>query len=560
MRIILLTAYLAISGAIWAQPSENSLQLNYLQDHVNYLASDELEGRATATEGEALAYRYIAGKFKAIGLEPKGDAETPYLHAFTYVAGKKTGQNNSLRVNKEPLQLNIDYLPMLYSSNGKAAGNLVNAGRGLVNEKDSVNDYKDLSDLEGKIFLIDGSFPDGLSPHSETALKFDTRARIDLAVEKGAAGILFYNSDTSAKAPTLDFRQKISPSTIPVVYLTRSGLEKIRDGKAARIQLETELLKIEATGHNVIGYLDHQAEHTIIIGAHYDHLGYGDEHNSLHRGETREIHNGADDNASGTALIIELARYFKMKQQPQNNYLFIAFSGEELGLFGSNAFVDQPTIDLKTVNYMINYDMVGRLDTAKKTIAINGIGTSPEFIDFWESYQYGKLTFKTSESGVGPSDHTSFYLKDIPVLHFFTGTHGDYHKPSDDVDKVNFEGINTVGNITIALIDSLNKKGKIPFTKTKDQDNNNAPRFTVTLGVVPDYLFSGEGMRIDGVSEGKPAKKAGMKAGDVVIQMGEQKVVDMMSYMKGLSLFEKGDETIVKVMRDKKVKEFKVVF
>jgi S1-C subfamily serine protease len=170
------------------------------------------------------------------------------------------------------------------------------------------------------------------------------------------------------------------------------------------------------------------------------------------------------------------------------------------------------------------------------------------------------IKIKTSESGIGPSDHTSFYLKDIPVLHFFTGTHADYHKPSDDADKVNYSGEASIVKYILALVDGLNSRDKLAFSKTKDEKNEDTPRFKVTLGVVPDYAFDGEGMRIDGISEGKAAAHAGLKAGDVVIQLGDNKVLDMMSYMKALSKFTKGSETIVKVKRDKEILDYKVLF
>lgn len=312
-------------------------------------------------------------------------------------------------------------------------------------------------------------------------------------------------------------------------------------------------------GMNVVGFLDHQKEQTIVIGAHFDHLGEGGE-GSLYAGKEPQIHNGADDNASGVALLLALAE--EMVDDPEdfqaNNYLFIAFSGEEKGLWGSNYFCKNPTIDLSTVNFMLNFDMVGRLDL-DKGLAINGVGTSP----FWEKAipeaNEDSIKLITSESGVGPSDHTSFYLQDIPVLHFFTGQHEDYHKPSDDADKVNIEGIAMIQELISDLVELSPEQKKIEFTKTKDESES-TPRFKVTLGVMPDYMFQGEGMKIDGVTEGRPAHKAGFQKGDVVIQMGEHKVDGMMAYMKALSKFKSGDKTVVKVKRGEEVVEAEVVF
>ncbi len=309
-------------------------------------------------------------------------------------------------------------------------------------------------------------------------------------------------------------------------------------------------------GRNVSGYIDHGAQNTVIIGAHYDHLGYG-HHGSLHAGEPA-IHNGADDNASGIAVMLQLAE--KLRSGPRsNNYLFIAFSGEERGLWGSNFFTKEPTIRLENVNYMINMDMVGRLNS-DNALAINGTGTSPVWKESLEKLNDGRFNLFLSESGVGPSDHTSFYLKDIPVLHFFTGQHEDYHKPSDDVEKVNFEGMEKIGSYILALISDLDDNGELAFSKTKEEDQGQKVSFNVTLGVVPDYLFDGKGMRISGVKEGRSAANAGMMEGDIVIKMGKIDVTDMQSYMQGLSSFKKGDKTTVVIKRAEKTLKKKVEF
>ncbi|OBX21557.1 MULTISPECIES: M28 family peptidase [Bizionia] len=308
------------------------------------------------------------------------------------------------------------------------------------------------------------------------------------------------------------------------------------------------------TGTNVLGYIDNKAENTIIIGAHYDHLGYGAQ-GSLHKGE-KAIHNGADDNASGVAVMLDLAGKLK-GINTANNYLFMAFSGEEMGLLGSNYFAKNPTIDSKAVSYMINMDMVGRLKQ-DSTLAVYGTGTSPIFKQVLKSHN-DKFKLIENESGVGPSDHTSFYLIDIPVLHFFTGQHEDYHKPGDDSEKLNYEGMETISNYIFDVITDLDDNGKLAFQKTKNESEE-TPRFKVGLGVVPDYLYDGEGMRIDGVSEDKPAQKAGLLKGDVVIKLGDSTVTNMMSYMRALSVFDTGDSTKVTVKRDGKPLEVDLNF
>ncbi|PQV49556.1 PDZ domain-containing protein [Jejuia pallidilutea] len=339
---------------------------------------------------------------------------------------------------------------------------------------------------------------------------------------------------TSGYFQTFSFKPKTNPHQT-VTYTVKDGDSTI-------------------TGTNVLAYLNNNAENTIVIGAHYDHLGYGAE-GSLHRGE-KAIHNGADDNASGVAVMLNLAEKLKGKNT-NNNYLFMAFSGEEMGLLGSNYFVKNPTIDTKKVNYMINMDMVGRLK-ADSTLAVYGVGTSPILKQTLKAHNNSfKLIVK--ESGIGPSDHTSFYNADIPVLHFFTGQHEDYHKPSDDFDKLNYQGMQTISNYIFEVISDLDDNGKLPFRKTKNESEE-TPRFKVGLGVIPDYMFDGKGMRIDGLSEDKPAQKAGLQKGDIVVKLGDSAVVDMMSYMKVLATFEKGDKTKVIVNRKGEMVEAEINF
>ncbi|MCF8244412.1 MAG: M28 family peptidase [Saprospiraceae bacterium] len=310
-------------------------------------------------------------------------------------------------------------------------------------------------------------------------------------------------------------------------------------------------------GKNVVGYINNNAENTVVIGAHYDHLGMGMPGTSLYVGDPA-VHNGADDNASGVASLLFLAEYLKNSNLSTNNYLFLAFSAEELGLIGSKKFVENPSFGLDNVNYMLNMDMVGRLNE-EKVLAINGAGTSPVWKDELEKILVGGIKIKTTDSGIGPSDHTSFYLQDMPVLHFFTGQHTDYHKPSDDSELVNYQGIYDVSMFIATLVKNLNDADKLVFTKTKDESQQGAS-FKVTLGVMPDYVFDGEGMRIDAVMDDRPAKKAGLEKGDIVLQIGDVQVKTIYDYMDGLAKFKKGDKAMVKVKRKEDVIEKEVEF
>jgi len=309
--------------------------------------------------------------------------------------------------------------------------------------------------------------------------------------------------------------------------------------------------------------LDNGAARTVILGAHYDHLGYGEDNNSMLRTGEKAIHNGADDNASGTAALIELARILKNTKQKNNNYLFIAFSAEELGLNGSKFFTEHPTIDFTKVNYMINMDMVGRLNDSSQVVTIGGYGTSPQWGTLIDpNNKKNPFVIRIDSSGTGPSDHTSFYRKDIPVLFFFTGLHSDYHKPSDDADKINYTGETKIINyINGIVLSPTTTSQKLAFTKTRETQTTSSLRSgSVTMGVMPDYTYSGAGLRCDGVSDGRPAQKAGLKAGDIIIKVGDYTISSMDSYMQMLGKFQKGDKAKVKFKRGNEEMETEVQF
>ena len=310
-------------------------------------------------------------------------------------------------------------------------------------------------------------------------------------------------------------------------------------------------------GVNVVGYLNNQAPYTVVIGAHYDHLGMGGP-GSLHDGPPA-IHNGADDNASGVAVMLRLAEYLKLEKKAHGyNYLFIAFSGEEQGLLGSNYYTKHPTIDLSKVSYMINMDMVGRLKE-DRSLAIYGTGTSPVWKSILWKIKKPAFKFIEDERGIGPSDHTSFYLSGIPVLAFFTGQHEHYHKQSDDIEQIHYSGMEDIGTFIYNVIVSTDTNEKLTFTETAS-NTAATPDFKVTLGVMPDYLYDGKGLRIDGVREGRPAHGADIQKGDIVIKMGDMDITDMQAYMQALASFNPGETVMVTVLRDGQEVKKKVVF
>ena len=300
-------------------------------------------------------------------------------------------------------------------------------------------------------------------------------------------------------------------------------------------------------GRNVVGWIDNGKKTTVVIGGHYDHLGMGHFGSRHVHGEA--IHNGADDNASGIAAIFRLAEQLGRQKKPKHNYLFVAFSGEEMGLYGSKYFVNNSPVALDQISYMINLDMVGRLNPAK-VLAINGAGTSPAWKPSFEQIDGNGIKVKTTDSGIGPSDHTSFYLKDIPAIHFFSGQHMDYHKPEDDAELVNYEGIYDITEFILELVDDLSDQRKIVFTKTKDEnEDRTAAQFKVTLGVMPDYVHDGSGMRVDAVIPGRVGDKAGMQNGDIITRIGDHDVKDIYAYMEALSKYQEGETTKVVVRR-----------
>lgn len=306
--------------------------------------------------------------------------------------------------------------------------------------------------------------------------------------------------------------------------------------------------------HNVVGFLDNKAEYTVVIGAHYDHLGVGEQGNSLDANPAGKIHNGADDNASGVAGVLELARYFSTnKIKEKYNFLFICFSGEEMGLYGSKYFTENSTLDLTKVNYMINMDMIGRLDPQTKTLAVNGTGTSPVWEPLLQKLASDELKIKTDSSGIGPSDHTSFYLKNIPVLHFFTGSHADYHKPSDDWEKINTKGQADVLTLIAKIINELDRQPKLTFLTTKAKPMTSRSAFKVTMGIMPSYTADEQGVKVDGVTDGRPGQKAGIQTGDIIIQMGDLVIKDIQDYMAALGKFDKGQTIPVKVKRGSEI-------
>lgn len=534
--------------------SENTESLNNLKAHIGYLADDKLEGRRAGTPGERLAMNYITEEFKKIGLLPKGTESYP--QSFLVNDGKQIDAVTELTINGNKLVAGKDFFPFPFSPDQS-----IEALSSLAIQEVGMPWFFDLKDVleENKS-----------NPHFD--LVNYIRTNYKGIQDRGAVAMVFYNSSAIDDKLAFDPKDKSEKLPIPVIYVSKEAAGKyfVDKSETLKFKLRTGISEKNRKGHNVVGYIDNRAATTVIFGAHYDHLGYGEDGNSMIRTGEKNIHNGADDNASGTAALIELARQLKASNATQNNYLFIAFSGEELGLYGSKYFTEHPTIDLATVNYMINMDMVGRLNDSTHILTIGGFGTSPTWGETINNKEFFKLPYESNtlppvviridSSGTGPSDHTSFYRKDIPVLFYFTGLHSDYHKPSDDADKINYTGMQMIINHIKNLVESLDDKEKLVFTKTRETQTTSSARFSVSMGIMPDYTFSGTGVRADGISDGKPAQKAGLKTGDVIIQLGEHPIASLENYMRALGKFKKGEKTKVKFKRGAETLEATVEF
>ncbi len=529
-----------------------------LKADIGYLASDALEGRRTGTEGERKAADYLVAHYTQAGIYPyKGN----YRYSFNFVNGKEIAANSYIRINSKDLRIKEEVFPLPFSANGEVK-----------------------ADVIPEIMEQDGLWMLSLYSNREEAndAHFDWEKsaydRAKDAQKQGAKAVLFYDSYGARYPAEFNKKSDFESLDIPLAMLTYAGYSNnIKDGNSnITVALNVNMQKTEMTGTNIAAYIDNKAPYTVIIGAHYDHLGYGEDGNSLDasskskvwkdgngvqikvedadaKERAKHIHNGADDNASGTAALLQVADWIKNNKLARYNYLFLHFSGEELGLLGSKAFVKDQGIDSSKVAYMINMDMVGRLNDSTHALTVGGVGTSPAWAKMADKNN-PDFRIVHDSSGIGPSDHTSFYNVGIPVLFMFTGLHTDYHKPSDDANKINYKGEAQVMKYVYNIVRRMEAEPKPVFTATK-QSTVGKVRFKVTLGIMPDYSFQEEGVKVDGVTDGRPASKAGIKTGDVITQLGDIKIKGMQSYMEALSKFAEGDKTEVTVKRgDKELK------
>lgn len=543
------------------------VSIEELQRHVEILASDSLEGREVGEPGEEKAARYIEQTFQRMGLKPLGTSG--FRQSFEFTKRTSLGANNRLSLNGESLQLQTDYVPLNQSASKPFHfKEIIDVGYGIITPDSSVNDYAGLA-VEGKAVLVRRFHPDSsANPHIDLEAYSSLTDKIQFAESRKAASVIFITPSSHDDTLPSQHVARLATRSIPILYLRQSALSRlglsIDSPSLSSMVGETDLRQIRDTGCNVIGFIPGLSDSLVVIGAHFDHLGYGGPA-SRYLGNDRLIHYGADDNASGTAGLIELARLGMDRSkagQLQYSLLCIAFSGEESGLLGSNSFVKEMTIDSGKVRYMLNMDMIGRLRDQESGLAVFGVGTAAEFKGYFDSLSRNDIKMVFKEPGTGPSDHTAFYHADIPVLHFFTGAHEDYHKPSDIASRIDYDGMTSVLDVIWNAIVEFDRPGfAFAFQKTKD---DNAPRvgsgFNVTLGIMPDYVAEVRGLRIDGISPDRPAAIAGLLRGDIIIKMGETVIEDIGAYMSALRKFRKGDETVVQVVREADTLSFPVSF
>ncbi|HYP29618.1 MAG TPA: M28 family peptidase [Blastocatellia bacterium] len=554
--------------------------------HIAYLASDKLQGRRAGTGGADEAARYIADRFREYKLTPA--SSSGFLQSFTFVSGVRAGSGNSFRVTgasgARALKMREDFMPLAFSSSEPASGQLVHAGYGISAPELQYDSYKGV-DVSGKIVLIRRGSPDGDNPHGRFAAHVAPGLEIQnktlKAREKGAKGVIIISDEQElgrdslsrlrfdlnfldAGIPAVVVSGKVADSLVASAAPAGSGQSEARAASFAvpntSVQFKTDVVRIEGKAANVVGIVpgsDPQMKSEyVVIGAHYDHLGLGGPE-SLAATAEDQIHHGADDNASGTSALLELARVLAAAP-PRRSVVFMAFSAEEIGLLGSAAYTKNPAVPLASTVAMINMDMVGRL--RDQSLFVGGVGTSPAWKPLLEKLNGGAgFKLATGEDGFGPSDHQSFYVRDIPVLFFFTGSHNDYHKPSDTAEKINTEGTRRIAEFVREVTLSVaNEPQRIAFTKVKSETRPTGRGFRVYLGTVPNYSDQSDGMKLDGVRPGSPAERAGLKAGDVIVRLASVQIKNVYDYTYALGELRPNEEIDVLIRRDGKEMSLKL--
>ena len=561
---------------------KQNVTVNELQDEVKYLASEKLNGRLTGSEGDSLAADYIKLKFSEYGLVP---AKDDGLERFKVNDKVSLGKENTFSVNGTSFLPEKDFTPTGFSENGTVKSEVVFAGYGFIIENDSVkwDDYKGI-DIKGKFVLILRSDPEPDNQNSKYASFSNDRNKAMVAKDKGASGVILVNTQGFDNADNLDPVAKGAYSVgIPVFMIKRTvadaillkskhkvvDLEKEINKKMKPMSFATgtlaeaqaEIIQNMANTRNVVMVLPGEdpvlKNEYLIFGAHYDHLGTGGSGSGSRAVDTIGIHFGADDNASGVALLIELAgKFASTKNSHKRTLVFAAFSGEEEGLLGSKQFTDNPVIDIKKADVMLNFDMVGRLKDTKD-VQVGGVGTASGLKELAQSVaDTNKLRLTFTEEGSGPSDHSSFYSKNIPVLYFTTGAHEDYHTPKDTWEKINYQGMVDVSDLVFKMATRIaNDTARLQFKESGQQSDTYKParRRGITLGFMPDVTGSiKNGLKVEAVTPGRPGALGGLKKGDIITAVDGKPVNNIGDYMFRMTQVKLGQLITVDVLRNNK--------
>jgi hypothetical protein len=553
-----------------------------IQHHIEFLASDDLRGRLSGSKEIYIAAVYIKDEFESYHLKPL--FKDSYFQEYNFISDVKLTDNNALTFNingdKEKLELYKDFIPTTFSGKGSIKAELVFAGYGISAPKLEYDDYANI-DVKGKVVIVMRSTPEYDKPRSEFDKFASMRFKSNLAKEKGAVGIIFVNGyfpkDSADNLVKFKYDRAAGEKDFPVVQVKRYFVDQLFKSqnldfaeyqakmkerkkpasfviKNTGVDIATEIEELKSVDRNVAGYLEGTdpvlKNEYIVVGAHYDHLGMGIE-GSLYKGTEPKIHHGADDNASGTAGVMELAEKFaSINKDLKRSMIFITFSGEELGLIGSNYFVNNLPIPADKIDAMINLDMIGRLND--KALTVYGTGTSSKWKKILNEENKYKFKLAFNDEGFGPSDHSSFYGKGIPVLFFFTGVHADYHRPSDEAKLINSMGEDSVLHYVFDVADIIdNMNGKPDYIKIASKGTSGD--WKVYAGTVPDMSNTSEGFRLSGVSPGGPAEKADLKGGDVMLKFGDKEINNIYDYVYALQDHVPGDVVTVVVKRGDKI-------
>lgn len=580
-----------------------------IQQHVEFLADDALEGRMTGSEGSRRAADYIAEHFSKLNLQPAGE-QGGYFQTFEFTAGRKLIQNENhfhLTQQMEDGEKQLEYVvdqdfqPLSFSSNGVVEGEVVFVGYGLIVPDEDGGGYNSYSgvDVKDKIVIALRYVPEGVSSERRQQLirYAGIRYKAVQARDNGAKAFLTVagpNSSNAGKIIPLNFDSGSADSgiiaasitdTVANTLLAKTGksLKELQTGldnenphflgsftiPNVKIKIAASIEKIKKTDNNVLAMLPptHQSENSeyIIVGAHYDHIGYGEIGSLAKEDEKGQIHNGADDNASGTAVILKLAEVLsdEHRNRPEKfkkGVILALWSGEELGLIGSTHFVNNPVLPLEEVAAYLNFDMVGRLRNNK--LVLQGVGSSPIWTKLIEKRNVPiGFNLALQKDPYLPTDVTAFYPKNVPVLSFFTGLHKNYNRPTDDPETLNYAGLERISGLAYGIISDLISTDTRPeYVKVERNAPEQGNRGTLRayLGTIPDYTTEDEGVKLSDVVAGGPAEKAGVKGGDVIVGFAGKRIANIYDYTYALDGVKIGEPVEMVVMRDGKEVKLKI--